>query len=492
MGEVRACVPTHGIMRKEKAFLMNNLYTFAYMRKDLNGPRHFSIGIKFTILLFTIVILVLVLFSYRSDKHGNLFWQVEKLIPHHPDSALVLLEKVRDINGLSLREKARYCLLWTESRDEAGLRHTSDSIISIATDYYRTTRGCYWPPKAWFYRGKVYEDMDQPSLALECYLRALEYEGGNWDYEFWGRLYNQIGRLYAEQELYGKAMSFLRKASAQYQLLNDTAGQGRILEEVKKYEALRDSIGSLSARESIYQITSRYDVRPVHEDLYRKELMLSQRGQERYLYAFIIGIILFICFLLYRRWRNTQENALRREEALRRSIASQQQRMREEKEGNERQIALLEKRITKIKEEKDQELMLVSLQLEKQRLEICNESIHNKESKHLLSVAILRKSEVYEKFHDRDAGKIISEDWELLEVLLNKAYDDFTLRLKKLYPVISDTELKACMLTKIGVPANQITRVLKYNSSVLRPRLFRKIFKKEGSTEAFVEFISNF
>ena len=91
------------------------------MRKDLNGSRHFSIGIKFTILLFTIVILVLVLFSYRSDKHGNLFWQVEKLIPHHPDSALVLLEKVRDINGLSLREKARYCLLWTESRDEAAV-----------------------------------------------------------------------------------------------------------------------------------------------------------------------------------------------------------------------------------------------------------------------------------------------------------------------------------------------------------------------------------
>ena len=452
MGEVRACAPTHEIMRKEKAFLMNNLYTFAYMRKDLNGSRHFSIGIKFTILLFTIVILVLVLFSYRSDKHGNLFWQVEKLIPHHPDSALVLLDKVRDINGLSLREKARYCLLWTESRDEAGLRHTSDSIISIATDYYRTTRGCYWPPKAWFYRGKVYEDMDQPSLALECYLRALEYEGENWDYEFWGRLYNQMGMLYAEQELYGKAMSFLRKASAQYQLLNDAAGQDRILTEVKKYEMLRDSIGSLSARESIYQITSRYDVRPIREDLSKKELMLLQRGQERYLYAFIIGIILFICFLLYRRWRNTQENALRREEALRRSIASQQQRMREEKE----------------------------------------ESILNKESKHLLSVAILRKSEVYEKFHDRDAGKIISEDWELLEVLLNKAYDDFTLRLKKLYPVISDTELKACMLTKIGVPANQITRVLKYNSSVLRPRLFRKIFKKEGSTEAFVEFISNF
>ena len=62
---------------------------------------------------------------------------------------------------------------------------------------------------------------------------------------------------------------------------------------------------------------------------------------------------------------------------MRRSIASQQQRMREEKEENERQITLLEKRITKIKEEKDQELMLVSLQLEKQRLEICNEFLNS-------------------------------------------------------------------------------------------------------------------
>lgn len=140
--------------------------------------------------------------------------------------------------------------------------------------------------------------MDQPSLALECYLRALEYEGENWDYEFWGRLYNQMGMLYARAGIIWQGyVIFLRKASAQYQLLNDAAGQDRILTEVKKYEMLRDSIGSLSARESIYQITSRYDVRPIREDLSKKELMLLQRGQERYLYAFIIGIILFICFL---------------------------------------------------------------------------------------------------------------------------------------------------------------------------------------------------
>lgn len=189
--------------------------------------------------------------------------------------------------------------------------------------------------------------MDQPSLALECYLRALEYEGENWDYEFWGRLYNQMGMLYAEQELYGKAMSFLRKASAQYQLLNDAAGQDRILTEVKKYEMLRDSIGSLSARESIYQITSRYDVRPIREDLSKKELMLLQRGQERYLYAFIIGIILFICFLLYRRWRNTQETLFEGKKPCDVRLLASNNVCREEKEENERQITHFGKRLRK-------------------------------------------------------------------------------------------------------------------------------------------------
>lgn len=56
---------------------MNNLYTFAYMRKDLNGPRHFSIGDQVYDLIIYDRDLGSCAFSYRSDKHGNLFWQVE-------------------------------------------------------------------------------------------------------------------------------------------------------------------------------------------------------------------------------------------------------------------------------------------------------------------------------------------------------------------------------------------------------------------------------
>ena len=51
MGEVRACVPTHGIMRKEKAFLMNNLYTFcllytSWVPKKLEDAKALHAGTK--------------------------------------------------------------------------------------------------------------------------------------------------------------------------------------------------------------------------------------------------------------------------------------------------------------------------------------------------------------------------------------------------------------------------------------------------------------
>lgn len=134
--------------------------------------RPFSVSVLLTILLYTVLVLALVFFSDRSDKHGALFDRSERLIRQHPDSAFELLRNVKHVDGFSLREKARYCLLLTKARDEAGIRHTGDSIITVATDFYSGTSGQYRTPEAWFYRGKVYEDMDLPSRALECYLKA--------------------------------------------------------------------------------------------------------------------------------------------------------------------------------------------------------------------------------------------------------------------------------------------------------------------------------
>ena len=445
-----------------------------------------------TILLFTVANFALVYFSYISDKHGDLFTSVDKLMRKHPDSALVILGEMEHVDNLSLREKARYSLLFTKAWDASGMRHSSDSLITIATDFYETTQSLYLPAEAWFYRGRIYENLGQSHQALACYLKVLKYEKGNWDYAFWIRFYDQLASLYAGQGLYGKAASFQEKASDKFRYVKDTTGLTRISDRINKYKMLRDSTGADTGKESFYQIASYYDSREIREDLLQKEQALLQRDYERYLYAGFCCIVLLSGWILFLQWRRIKEKTSQREEVLRHTLVKQQQQLKEQKEENERQIILLEEQISKITAEKDQNLRLVSLQLEKQRLEVCNRSIDNEESRHILSVMILKKSNIYLKCHDRTQIKVFSEDWECLETSLNTTYDNFTLRLKKLYPSMSDTELKACMLTKIDIPANHITRLLKYNSSVLRPRLFKKIFGKEGSTDSFVDFITTF
>ena len=108
------------------------------------------------------------------------------------------------------------------------------------------------------------------------------------------------------------------------------------------------------------------------------------------------------------------------------------------------------------------------------------------------AIAELRESDVYKRFHSKPAPRPCSADWEAFEQLLDKAYDQFTTRLKRLAPNLSDIEIKACQLTKIGLGANQITHLLNYNSSVLRKRICKKILNREGSVEDLKAFIEKF
>lgn len=564
--------------------------------------------------LLTLLLFFLLSSCEKTSIHSSFFPEVEALMPNRPDSALALLEKRESIETFSRKDKARYYLLLTEAWDKNYVEHTTDSLITIATEYYEETDDVERKAKAWYYRGRINEDIQQPLKAQAYYLNALRDKEMIKDNALLGRVYNRIGMLYTYQRVYEKAIPYLQQAYTSFQSIKDTIGQTYVLGDlgrtymvlgqldsariayeralpyakeaelttfpselgslyleeglyekaynailtalawteetrrdpvylvlgkyylrvnsldsaeyylrkaqkssslytqasafhylslVKKarkdwktsisyddtYDVLRDSIDKMTMSESIRHVESLYSYQELNQALSQQELTLMRISKERYLYAFVICVVLLVCMGLYMRWKKIKIVSLRREEELKGSMEAQHQRGKVQKEENERQIALLEEEIARIKNEKKQELRIVSLELEKQRLEICNESIANAESKRLLSMAILQKSPVCEKFREKNGLKIQSEDWDLLENLLNETYPGFTHRLKTLCPAISDVELKACMLTKIDLPASHISKLLNYNSSVLRPRIYKKIFGKEGSVQEFVNFI---
>ena len=103
----------------------------------------------------------------------------------------------------------------------------------------------------------------------------------------------------------------------------------------------------------------------------------------------------------------------------------------------------------------------------------------------------LNKSIIYTSFGDAKFQPS-KEDYIQLEEVLNRAYDNFTERLKLHCPELGKEEIIICCLLKIGVPIKTIGCYLQRSPSALsmtRKRLYAKFFKKEGKPSDFDTFI---
>ena len=177
-------------------------------------------------IVFLLILIPIIWISCDGMGHPVIdFQKVEDLMPQHPDSALMLLEQIENKENLSRKDKAHYYLLLTEAEDKTYVTHTTDSLISIAADYYEKTDDLGRKAKAWYYKGRINQDLGHPLKAQEYYLKALRDEEKIEDHALLGRIHNHIGMLYAYQKVYEKALPFQKKAVENFHLINDSTGQ---------------------------------------------------------------------------------------------------------------------------------------------------------------------------------------------------------------------------------------------------------------------------
>ena len=196
-------------------------------------------------IVFLLILIPIIWISCDGMGHQTIdFRKIENLMPQHPDSALMLLEQIENKENLSRKDKAHYYLLLTEAQDKTFVKHETDSLITIATDYYEETDDLERKAKAWYYRGRISQDQNHPLKAQECYLKALRDEESIKDHALLGRVNNYIGILYTFQDVYEKALSFQKKAVSNFRAINDSIGQAyasRDLGRVYQMLALPDS-----------------------------------------------------------------------------------------------------------------------------------------------------------------------------------------------------------------------------------------------------------
>ncbi|MDR2533822.1 MAG: hypothetical protein LBC81_03455 [Tannerellaceae bacterium] len=179
--------------------------------------------------------------SCAGDHPNEYLHFAERLIDTQPENALLLLNGV-DQTELSAEEYARWCLAMTQAKDKVDAFHTSDTIIRHAVNYFERYRDPCCLARAYYYMGRVSQELQNAPIAQEYYLKAINVGEAARDTVQLSLVYNQLGMLYTYQYAYGDAQIFLNKSLQYLQLLKDTTAQAYVLRNMARNYGLMDSL----------------------------------------------------------------------------------------------------------------------------------------------------------------------------------------------------------------------------------------------------------
>ena len=197
------------------------------------------------ILIYISAALVLTALFFFFRPKNNIQHELvlaEKVMNDHPDSALHILEKMKS-SALIGENEALYALLMTQAQFKNQQPLTSDSLLSIAFDYYISRKDSLRKAQVYFYKGRVNEELDNKKDALNYYQKASVIAKSTNDYDFLALIYNRWGLLLCTQKLFDDALA-IQKKSLEFSIFNkDTVKQIFTLRDIavactaiKKYD----------------------------------------------------------------------------------------------------------------------------------------------------------------------------------------------------------------------------------------------------------------
>ncbi len=176
-----------------------------------------------SILLLTIILLHLI--SCNNPPYPHTMQVADTLANTYPDSAIVLLEQLKDsITTAPKATQMYYQLLTIKAKDKAYVTHTSDSLIMQVLQYYENKGDKKHLPEAYYYAGRVCRDLGDAPQALNYFQKAAELLEGSTEYYLMSKIYSQMGRLFFFQNVYEEAMKAFKKAYKYNTLAKDDKG----------------------------------------------------------------------------------------------------------------------------------------------------------------------------------------------------------------------------------------------------------------------------
>ena len=338
--------------------------------------------------------------------------------------------------------------------------------------------------------------LDEAYAALNTKFLATTDKDIASHYYIWAMYFEKIGQLdsavaYDKRGMIYSEISIKRDVSLDLaRLLTKQGKRDEAMEYYEKYSVYSDSVEASELKETsdmLSQVEKSIDVERKNAALASSQLRLAAVMSILVVVVVIASVALLGMYLKRKRKQREQLERVRRYR-LERSMKEKQRAQQ-----NKERIALLENELTASNQtlsELRQELIRNEAEMLKYK-----DALTAFEQKHgELLVADLADTDVYKLYHDPIA-KPTSADYHMLVEALNKAYSDFTLRLKEFYPDIRSNEMWICCMVKAGLTSKEICNISSYSYSSIgmaKVRLYGKMLGKKGSSRDFDAFIRDF
>ena len=338
--------------------------------------------------------------------------------------------------------------------------------------------------------------LDEAYAALNTKFLATTDKDIASHYYIWAMYFEKIGQLdsavaYDKRGMKYSEISIKRDVSLDLaRLLTKQGKRDEAMEYYEKYSVYSDSVKASELKETsdmLSQVEKSIDVERKNAALASSQLRLAAVMSILVVVVVIASVALLGMYLKRKRKQREQLERVRRYR-LERSMKEKQR-----EQQNKERIALLENELTASNQtlsELRQELIRNEAEMLKYK-----DALTAFEQKHgELLVADLADTDVYKLYHD-PVAKPTSADYHMLVEALNKAYGDFTLRLKEFYPDIRSNEMWICCMVKAGLTSKEICNISSYSYSSIgmaKVRLYGKMLGKKGSSRDFDVFIRDF
>ena len=165
------------------------------------------------------ILLLLLAFTACGDKSSltDVLNRAEAVMNEHPDSALNLLRTLTFDDFQKEKNRARYALLHSQALDKNYIDVTSDSLISVAVDYYKDEDDVRSKFLSYYYMGRVHANGERYLQATSCLMESEQLVEEVGDDYLSGLLYSEMGRIYRLYYDYPKSLEAYQKAAEYYE-----------------------------------------------------------------------------------------------------------------------------------------------------------------------------------------------------------------------------------------------------------------------------------